>query len=430
MAVMACVLPISLVLGRPAAGGSAGGGAGSLDEHFGVGGEVTTHFPGSLGDAGMGLVVQRDSTLVAAGTVTSEGGVIGYNNNFGLARYDRDGSLDTRFGSAGTVTTDFGDGTQDYAEAIVMQRDGKLVVAGATASPFGGNVDFGLARYDRDGSLDTSFGTGGIVTTDLGGGNDYATALAVQPDGRLVAAGFVGGATFALVRYDRDGSLDTSFGTGGIVSTGMDGQGQAVAVQADRKLVVAGSASDDFGLVRYNPDGSPDPTFGTGGIVTTDFTGNVDAAYALAVQPDGRLLAAGFTVVSLAPFSVGFGLARYNRDGSLDTTFGVNGKVTTTLGGFDTAYAVVALPDGRLVAGGASHAAGGLNFGLARYDRHGSLDTTFGSNGMVTTTFNGAGAGYVNALALQPNGKLVAAGVNAPGPSISGGDFALARYLM
>jgi uncharacterized delta-60 repeat protein len=204
----------------------------------------------------------------------------------------RPGDLDRGFGGDGTVTTDF----PGVARALVVQ--GRKLVAAGLAFSSETSDDFGLARYNSNGALDRSFGTGGKVTTNITGSGspDEANALAQQADGKLVAAGgtdaFATGSDFALARYNPDGTLDPSFGTGGMVTTGLE-LAFALVVQADGKLVAAGVAGQDFGLARYNPNGTLDASFGTGGTVTTDFAGDSDAAHALAVQPDGKLVAAG-----------------------------------------------------------------------------------------------------------------------------------------
>ncbi|MCI0529632.1 MAG: hypothetical protein L0Y56_19490, partial [Nitrospira sp.] len=193
------------------------------------------------------------------------------------------GDLDPTFGTGGKAITDFGG--SDQASAIALQANGKIVVAGS--SEIDGFLDFALARYNTDGSLDTSFGTAGKVTTDFGGSNGGAFAVALQQDGRIVAAGrtfiFFGlTSDFALARYNTDGSLDTSFGTAGKVTTDFGGNNDgvfAVALQADGKIVAVGSSqigimNSDFALARYNPDGSLDSSFGSGGMVTTDFGGD------------------------------------------------------------------------------------------------------------------------------------------------------------
>ena len=190
-----------------------------------------------------------------------------------------------------------------------MRPSGPCCRATARSSPPGGaktsrSEDFALARYNPNGTLDGTFGTGGKVTTDFNGDDDEAHALVLQPDGKLVAAGQAEsgyrGRDFALARYNPNGSLDATFGTGGKVTTDFAGNDDAAfgaVLQSDGKIVAAGGAktsrSQDFALARYNANGSLDATFGTGGKVTTDFAGNDDAAFALALQQDGKLVAAG-----------------------------------------------------------------------------------------------------------------------------------------
>lgn len=302
----------------------------------------------------------------------------------------------------------------------------KLVAAGSGTAVPGGLSAFALVRYNPDGSLDPTFGTSGKVTTDFPGGGD-ANALAVQADGKLVAAGVTGG-DFALVRYNPDGSLDTSFGTGGTVTTDFAGNvdiANALIVQADGKLVAAGSTeffAVDFAVARYNPDGTLDASFGTGGQAVTDLGGN-DRAFALAVQ-DGKLVAGGLSF-SFTGTNGDFGLVRYNPDGSLDGSFGSGGKVTTDfrgLGSFEEARALV-VQGNRLVAAG--NVGPFVDFGLARYRADGALDRSFGSGGKVTTDFVGQ-TDEAFGLAVQADGRLVAAGFTTS--EFGEMDFALARY--
>jgi uncharacterized delta-60 repeat protein len=351
------------------------------------------------------------------------------------------GDLDPTFGSGGRVVTDFA-GNQDQVSALVLQPDGKLVAAGRTSTGslvnFSASFDFGLARYNPDGSLDTSFGIGGKVSTDFAGDFDGATALVLQPDGKLVAAGLaiVGArAIFALARYHSDGCLDASFGAGGKVTTdfgGDDNRPFALVLQPDGKLVAAGSAvtasSEDFALVRYHSNGSLDTSFGIGGKLTTGFGGSDSSqVHALLLQPDGKLVAAGYAFFTAT--SMDFALARYEPTGGLDTAFGTGGKLTTNFDGVEQVTGLVLQPDGKLVAGGSasSFENGGNNFALARYNANGSLDTSFGDGGRRTTGFPG-GQATLTALILQPNGKLVAAGWALTDPDVGAADFALARY--
>jgi uncharacterized delta-60 repeat protein len=413
------VLATALVAAQAsvALAGPARAQAGTLDKTFGTGGKVMTDFTGGF-DQANALVVQ-DGKLVAAGMA---------NGDFGLVRYKPNGALDRTFGTGGKVTTDFF-GNSDVANALIVQPDGKLVAAGAAFLSGGSNPDFALARYNRNGSLDKTFGNGGKVTTDFSASHDVAHALVRQPDGKLVAAGLTENAAgtqlnFALARYNRNGSIDKTFGNGGKVITDFGGgdEANALVVQANGKLVAAGytdvRGTFDFALARYNRNGTLDASFGSGGKVLTDFAGNVDRASALVLQRDGKLVAAGETRTASAS---GFALARYNRDGSLDARFGTRGEVTTI--GLDQAKALVLQPDGKLVAAGSGFGAG-FDFALARYNRNGSLDKTFGNGGTVTTDF-ASSFDQASALVLQANGKLVAAGIAY---TESDSAFALARY--
>jgi uncharacterized delta-60 repeat protein len=400
-----------------------------LDPAFGVGGKVTTDFGGEW-SAGEAVAVQTDGKIVVAGIYAWGYSQVDY---FALARYNRDGSLDTGFGSGGKVITDFGGQIHDdRANSVALQTDGKIVVAGegiVGISPY----DYLLVRYNSNGSLDTGFGAGGKVTTDFGGDDDgYSVAL--QTDGKIVVAGSSRGANnasyFSLARYNSDGSLDTGFGAGGKVTTEFDAGwagGHAVALQTDGKIVVAGYSSDsyysavDFALARYNRDGSLDTGFGSGGKVTTDFGGQ-DYAFSVALQVDGKIVVTGSRSISPAYYFV---LARYNRDGSLDTGFGTAGKVITGFGDYNSSNSVVLQADGMIVVAGFSCAPIPIltcDFALARYNRDGGLDTSFGVGGKATTRFVGGAQG--NAAAVQVDGKIVVAGVAG-----DRGTFALVRYV-
>jgi uncharacterized delta-60 repeat protein len=327
---------------------------GSVDASFGTGGMVTTDF-GAVFEAAYAVTLLPDGRIVAAGTA-GEGGRA---RDLALARYNPDGSLDASFDSDGRVTTSFGVEIQE-AYDVLVQPDGRIVAAGFAAGGFAPGGGLALARYNSDGSLDASFDFDGRVTTDFGNGTDYATAVVLQPDGRIVAAGLTqtgGTDDFALARYNSDGSLDPTFGVGGTVTTDLGGFESAydAVLQPDGNIVAVGptgsgsTPTTDFALLRYNPDGSLDPGFGSGGRVTTDFAGDVDIPSAVALQPDGRIVAAGLTETATGD---DFALARYEDNGSLDVSFGSGGRVTTDLGGFESADAAVLQPDGKIVVGG------------------------------------------------------------------------------
>src|SRR6266542_266746 len=348
------------------------------------------------------------------------------------AQQARSGSLDPSFGRNGKVTTSFGLKLSAQANTLALQRDGKIVAVGTRSTPEFTSPQFALARYNANGSLDRSFGTGGKVTVDSG---NWAYAAMVQPNGRIVVAGGYGdGGNFALARFDTDGSLDASFGTGGWVMTHFgSGTGTgvgALARQPDGKVVAAGGASNgtdtDFALARYNANGSLDTSFGTGGKVTTAIGSGDDQARDIALQADGKLVAVGYSSDEGGAFTMDFALVRYAADGSLDTSFGGTGKVRTNLGpAYDDAFALVLQPDSKLVAAGYSDTGSEGDFALARYKANGSLDTSFGTDGKVTTSLY-PGSGVAFALARHPGGKLVAAGYSS---YTSRGDFALVQYL-
>jgi uncharacterized delta-60 repeat protein len=397
---------------------------GSLDATFGTGGIVTS---GLSSATGSDITLQADGKIVVAGVDLSSG--VGY---FALARYNSDGSFDTSFGTGGKVTTHFG---SPGAYTVTVQADGKIVLSGGSGN------DFAAVRYDANGSLDASFGVGGEVTTSFGGSvlaRGYGHAS--QPDGKVIVAGSADFGTgqapqydFALARYNTDGSLDASFGTGGKVTTDIasgDNIAFGVALQADGKVLVSGfseiGSKPNFALVRYNADGSLDTSFGAGGKVTTAFGGSAgDVAQSITIQADGKIVAAGYSYSSAGPKS-DFGLARYNSDGSLDTSFGNGGKVTTDfIGGNDIASGIVIDGDGKIIVVGNNGSNAGFDFALARYNSDGSLDTSFNpGHALSGTSFftEGGSPAVLNATATVHDDELVAAG------SYAGASLTLARH--
>ncbi len=305
-----------------------------------------------------------------------------------------DGDLDTSFGTGGKVVTSILS-QDDFAHSVAIQSDGKIVVAGETKN--GTADEFALARYNADGTLDTSFGNaGGKVITNSANNSEHAYSLAIQSDGKILLAGASGNAgdsvaiqsdgkillagasdstghdDFALYRYNTDGSLDASFGTGGKVVTSFMSQDdivRSVALQSDGKIVVAGETKngtyDEFGLARYNSDGTLDTSFDGDGKVITNSNNNGDHAYSVAIQSDGKILLAG---ASDNTGNDDFALYRYNTDGSLDASFGTGGKVVTAVGGGDDIGTSVAIQsDGKIVVVGHSENGGYYDFALVRY---------------------------------------------------------------
>jgi uncharacterized delta-60 repeat protein len=393
--------------------------AGDLDPTFGDDGTAITDFGGD--DVVNGVATQADGKIVAAGYTRDPAN----GSDFAVARYNRNGSLDSGFGTGGRVRTDFG-GSDDRGSAVAVQADGKVVVAGWALVPdVTVYTDVALARYNVDGSLDSSFGSGGKVLTNLER-TDFANDLAIQPDGKIVVVGGERTApsghdyAFATARYNPNGSLDTTFGGSGYVITpfteGLD-SAEGVVVQPDGKIVAVGVAdasspdTQDLALVRYNTDGSLDAGFDSDGKVQTRDPASA-GGWNVARQADGKLVVAGGIV------------ARYNPDGSIDSTFGSAGKVA--LGESISARVVLVEPDRELVVAGTYFNPD--EFVVAKLKQNGSPDKSFGDNGQVRTD---VGIHYDDAYAavLQADGRIVVGGATYADFRGPPADFALARYL-
>jgi uncharacterized delta-60 repeat protein len=387
---------------------------GTLDPTFGTDGKVTTHFLG-LNDTGHSVAIQSDGKIVVVGQAW-EGTSASY---FAVARYNSNGSLDTTFDGDGKVTTGFG--TDCGGSAVAIQSDHNIVVVGTVVS---NTNDFAVVRYNNDGSLDTTFDGDGKVTTDFGG-EDEGRSVAIQSDDKIVVAGIANGGKFALARYNSNGGLDSTFNGDGKVMTDF-GNGSAafgITIQSDGKIVVVGSAyngsNDNFAIARYNSNGNLDTTFDGDGKVVTDF-GSGSAGHDVAIQTNGKIVVAGEVGSSVSYFAV----ARYNGDGSLDDTFHSDGKVTTDFfGSLSKGYGIALRPEGRIVVAGFARENPGItDFAVARYNNDGSLDSAFHADGRVTTNFLG-GHDYGYDVAIQTDGNIVVIG------TASSGDFAVARYL-
>ncbi|MEX0832274.1 MAG: hypothetical protein WD276_00135 [Actinomycetota bacterium] len=340
------------------------------------------------------------------------------------------GDLDSSFDGDGKVTTAFG-GPDDQANAVAIQADGKVVAAGwSDTGPDG--YDFALARYNADGTLDSSFDGDGRVTTPVLDSWDFMEHMILQPDSKILAGGYAWNGTdydFALVRYNTDGTLDSSFDGDGIVTTPFfDSHDEiyALAVQTDGKIVAGGRTAQgageaDLALARYNTDGTLDSTFDGDGIVTTTLGPDDEHIFGLAILPGGGIAAAG-------DFNNGanldFLMALYEPDGDLDPSFGGDGIVTTPIGSSrDRANALVLQGDGKLLAAGEADVAGSKDIALARYNQNGSLDPSFSGDGKVTTPVSG-GQDDARGLALASSGNIVVAGRTTG----SNSDFVVARY--
>jgi len=405
---------------------------GDIDPSFGTGGRVISDVSMNFDEA-HAVAVQSDGKIVVAGFAQpSEDD----SRDFAVLRYGSTGAPDSSFGTEGRVLTDFFGGL-DEADAVAIQPDGKIVVAGE-AQVFNGNAfEFALARYNTNGSLDKTFGDGGKTTTNIIFAS-RALAIALQPDGKIIAAGFTTNLTqgpdMAVARYKINGSLDDDFGTNGTVTTDFIGGTDiinALTLQSDGKIVAAGLAQAtptpfafDFAVVRYDTEGNLDEGFGTGGKVMTDFASDSkDQGRGVVVQSNGRIVVAGQTEIDSVS---SVALAGYKPDGSIDNTFGFGGKVITTTLGISAANCLLLQPDDKLVTAGFTVGAT-LDFAVLRYFSSGLLDPSFGSGGVVTTDFQG-GPDEALALAYQPDGKIIAVGSTELTTPFATRDFVTARY--
>lgn len=408
-------------------------GPGVLDYTFGKAGKVTQ----AVGtyEGARAVAVQADGKIVVGGNSQ----IGGAPHDYVVLRFTSDGVLDTTFNGTGITSSPIG-ADDDTVSAMALQSDGRILLAGnVELAP--AVYDFALARFNTNGSLDPTFNGTGKVTTDLGGSLDLLEDMVMQPDGKIIVVGQSNNGSvqdWALVRYNTDGSLDSglagdstpgdSFGTGGKVFTDQGGNSETakrVAVQPDGKIVVAGSATNgtnvDFGIARYHANGNLDTTFNaTGKVVTSVGTGN-DNCNGMALLPDGKILLCGNT----SGTNTDTVLVRYNANGSLDTTFNGTGKLIVSLYTNDSANELAIQPDGKIVARVSANTGSSSSnrYGLARFFAGGSLDTSFGGTGFVTTNVSGGAAGD---MAIQPDGQILLAGGTSS--TSTPGDYAVLRY--
>ena len=404
----------------------------ALDTSFGGDGKVTISF--SAGDdVGSGIAVQADDKIVVVGTSDNGSGV----SELAVARFNVNGSLDTTFSGDGMVTTSFSAG-DDVGSGIALQSNGKIVVVG-TSNNGSGISEFAVARFNVNGTLDLTFGVAGKVTTSFSVGDDVGSGIAVQSDGKIVVVGTSddgsGASELAVARFNVNGSLDNAFGVNGKVTTGFsagDDLGAGIAIQSDDKIAVVGTSNNgsgisEFAVARFNVNGSLDNTFGVNGKVTTSFTAGNDVGSGIAVQSDDKIAVVG-TGDDLS--TTWFAVARFNLDGSLDISFRFDGTVITKFSstGDDLGSGIALQSDDRIVVvGAAEDASGTFKFAVARFNIDGSFATTADSFGKVTTNFS-AGDDLGSGIAVQIDDKIVVAGTIDNGSGTS--EFAVARYLL
>ena len=368
--------------------------------------------------AAKSLALQSDGKIVLGGLWLNTAA----KADFALARFNKNGSLDSTFDKDGIQTTDFRT-YDDIINAIAIQNDGKIVAVGYASN--GSNNAFAIARYNINGLLDSTFDTDGKKMNFIGSYDVYAVSLDIQNDGKIVAAGYNSQSEYitniAIAKYNADGTLDKTLnGTGAIISHTLLKNTALIktAVQKNGKIAAAGyywsGTKQIYFVASCNADGSKDKTFSHDGIQTTDFT-----LADIKIQPDGKIVTAG-TVYNGSNGSVE--IVRYNTNGSLDNSFSGDGKVTTDFGYYGTARSMAIQKDGKIVIAGSSD----RNFALARYNTDGSLDKTFSGDGKLTTIFTNSSGGDAQSVDIEADGKIVAAG------SVSfeeaDNSFAIARY--
>ncbi len=382
---------------------------GRSDDHFGADG-VTMHAISGKSTEVSDVIISPSGKILTCGSTHN-----GTNLDVAVMRLLPDGTRDGTFGLGdGTVVTEAGP-TTDAARTMAEQPDGKIVVAGYASNGVdadGLDLDFVVLRYHADGSLDTGFGSGGRVITPVGSHNDEAYAVVVQPDGKIVAAGYATTAEvsrhFALVRYLTDGSLDSSFGNGGkvITAVGWSDSISSLLLTADGSIITAGHAwngpASDFAVARYLANGSLDSAFGDGGKLLIDVGGTSDWCHQMVLLADGRLLLAG-SIFRGGNYDAA--LVRCLSSGMLDPTFGSGGKVVFPVSsGFDEITGLIVQPDGKIVVGGST----GSSMLAMRFNSDGTPDKGFGVDGMMP-----APIGFYNygtSCAMQSDGKIVLGG--------------------
>ncbi|MCH8325673.1 MAG: T9SS type A sorting domain-containing protein [Bacteroidetes bacterium] len=393
---------------------------GSLDLSFGVNGKVITSLS-SLNNIAQDVALQSDGKIIVTGFLLSDS-----SYKFVTVRYNPNGSLDASFGNGGVVITQIGN-TDDKATSIKIDTSGYIYIGGYTWT--GSKYDFALLKYKTDGTLDTRFNNSGIVTTSVGIFDDMANSLALQNDGKIIQSGIserVLNLEFAIVRYNTDGTLDNSFGTGGVITTAIstfDNRAQSVASLNDKRILLAGYSNsltdNNFTVVRYKQDGTLDNTFGDEGKVATEIGKADDFAKSVLIENGGKILVSGYSFDGSKNV---FSVVRYKIDGTVDSTYGVDGIKMLSLNNIDDkGSASVLQSDGKLIIGGVSSNGSNFDFALTRLDSTGNIDASFGNVITDILSFDDT----LTSVILQDDGKILAVGGAYNGSNY---DFVLVRY--
>jgi uncharacterized delta-60 repeat protein len=353
-----------------------------------------------------------------------------------LLRYDLTGALDNSFGTEGKVFASFEGPQNPNKTELKIQKDGKIVMG--TSYSNGIDADFVVLRFNMDGSPDLSFGNKGQAILPIGQANDYCNSIAIQSDGKIIAVGVTtigsngsGNYDFAAGRFNSDGTIDPTFGNEGkaITHIGQGNVANSVVIQPDGKIILAGKSNEtifsDFALVRYNQDGTLDKSFGNSGIVQTQVSGTYDFANSVGLQSDGKIIAGGTAQDGFSNYN--FALVRYNSDGTLDETYGTNGIAVTDRSSVDIGNSLSLQSDEKLILAGGTYGELGYNFCVIRYNTDGTPDNSFGTDGLITTSF-GYGDAEGNDVAIGTDGEIIIVGsYNHGEPNYN--DFALVRLF-
>jgi uncharacterized delta-60 repeat protein len=400
---------------------------GDLDTTFGSGGKVVTGITENE-DRPTRVRIQPDGKIVTIGVALESDW--GCPANSFLVRHNADGTLDNSFGTNGSVVISFGSEEINFQDFVILP-DGNLLVTANKSINCGTRTDLLIYRYTANGALDATFGTNGVITTPLGN-ETWRQRIVLQPDGKFVVASenFNGISQVAVVRYNPDGTLDATFGTSGITRTSVGSfhTVREILVQTDGKLLVAGGVSygsRNIFVLRYDPNGTLDNSFGANGIVQTDIDNLPNDVRGMALQPDGKIIVSCGNFSSNYPFSILFlssSIVRYNASGTLDNTFGANGivRITEPPNQYpgEIAFVLAIQQNGKFLTAGARN----YNFAISRYNSNGTIDTSFGTNGVVITAFENYPGASISSIAPQTDGKILAVGS-------ANFDVALARYL-
>jgi uncharacterized delta-60 repeat protein len=407
-----------------------------LDNSFGTNGKVTTSF-GVNESAMSSLAIQSDNKIIACGSSYN-----GSTNQIVLSRYLTNGSLDNTFGNNGKVITPIGTGLENENNSVAILNNGKILVAGGTGNTTSG-IDFGIVRYNSNGTLDTSFGTNGIVISDFNSETNIGRSMKVLSDNKFIIGGFLNASSsgnypnFAIAKYNENGTLDTTFGNSGYTSINFgtisnnllisEDSLSCIVIQADGKIVAGGFTyynQADFGLVRLNSNGSLDTSFGSNGRVITDF-GAGEEIRSIQILANGKIIASGnynFNSDSNQKIAI----AKYNANGSLDTTFGTAGKTLFDINSNQEVFVTsteLQSDDKLLVTGFVLNT--DADFFIIRCNTNGTLDTSFGING-VQVIDSGVNEGTFTSI-TQPDGKIIiGGGISYTDTTL---DFILMRFL-